>query len=79
MMARHGPLIDEVLPRHSLRHPGDPGGMTTTMTYDPAGNELTSTDANGVTTTNTYTPGDHVATTTYSGLSAPSVFRGGAA
>jgi RHS repeat-associated protein len=48
-------------------------GQTTTYTYDPAGNELTSEDPTGVTVTNTYTPLNEVATRSYSGTSAPSV------
>jgi RHS repeat-associated protein len=50
-----------------------PSGATTTSTYDPAGNELTSTDPDGVTTTWTYTPQDQIATTSYSGSAAHSV------
>ncbi len=50
-----------------------PTGATTTASYDPAGNRLTSTDPNGVTTTMTYTPTDQVATVSYSGSSAHSV------
>ncbi|MGO8956881.1 MAG: RHS repeat domain-containing protein, partial [Streptosporangiaceae bacterium] len=50
-----------------------PNGATTTCTYDPAGNMLTSTDPNGVTTTWTYTPGGQPATVSYSGSSAHSV------
>jgi RHS repeat-associated protein len=50
-----------------------PSGATTTATYDPAGNELTSTDPDGVTTTWTYTPQDLAASITYSGSSAHSV------
>jgi RHS repeat-associated protein len=50
-----------------------PSGATTTATYDPAGNQLTSTDPDGVTTTTTYTPLGQVATTAYSGSSAPPV------
>lgn len=45
-------------------------GATTTMTYDPAGNERTKTDPNGVQTTYTYTPTGQEATVTYSGSSA---------
>ncbi|HET8893357.1 MAG TPA: LamG-like jellyroll fold domain-containing protein [Gaiellaceae bacterium] len=48
-------------------------GQTTTLTYDPAGNLLTSVDPNGVTTTNTYTPLNQVATVSYSTSSAHSV------
>jgi RHS repeat-associated protein len=48
-------------------------GATTTSTFDPAGNKLTSTDPNGVTTTWTYTPLGLAATETYSGSSAHSV------
>ena len=50
-----------------------PSGATTTSTYDPAGNKLTSTDPNGVTTTWTYTPLGQAATESYSGSSAHSV------
>jgi len=50
-----------------------PNGATTTSTYDPAGNMLTSTDPGGVTTTYTYTPASLKATITYSGSSAHSV------
>jgi RHS repeat-associated protein len=50
-----------------------PTGATTTATYDPAGNMLTSTDPDGVTTTRTYTPLGQVATLSYSGSSAHSV------
>jgi RHS repeat-associated protein len=53
-----------------------PSGATTTYTYDPAGNKLTSTDPDGVTTTWTYTPADQPATETYSGSSAHSVSYG---
>jgi RHS repeat-associated protein len=49
------------------------GGATTTSTYDPAGNKLTSTDPNGVTTTWSYTPLSHIATVSYSGSSAHGV------
>src|SRR5262249_29590854 len=48
-------------------------GQTTSYSYDPAGNELTSVDANLVTTTDTYTPLNQVATVSYSGSSAQSV------
>jgi RHS repeat-associated protein len=50
-----------------------PNGATTTSTYDPAGNMLTSTDPDGVTTTYTYTPTNLKATVSYSGSSAHSV------
>ena len=50
-----------------------PSGATTTSTYDPAGNMLTSTDPDGVTTTWTYTPLNQRATVSYSGSSAHSV------
>jgi RHS repeat-associated protein len=46
------------------------GGATTTATYDPAGNKLTSTDPDGVTTTYMYTPLGKEASATYSGSSA---------
>jgi RHS repeat-associated protein len=46
---------------------------TSSYTYDPAGNLLTSEDPNGVTRTNTYTPLDQLATVNYSGSSAHSV------
>ena len=48
-------------------------GQTTTYSYDPAGNLLTSEDPNAVTTTNTYTPLNQLATVSYSGSSAHSV------
>ena len=50
-----------------------PSGASTTYTYDPAGNKLTSTDPDSVTTTWTYTPANLKATATYSGSSAHSV------
>lgn len=50
-----------------------PAGATRTATYDPDGNQLTSTDPDGVTTTLTYTPADQVASISYSGSSAHSV------
>lgn len=50
-----------------------PSGATTSSTYDPAGNKLTSTDPNGITTTWTYTPLDEMAAIAYSGSSAHSV------
>ena len=39
---------------------------TTTYSYDPAGNELTSENPDGVTATDTYTPLDQAATVSYS-------------
>jgi RHS repeat-associated protein len=48
-------------------------GQTTALTYDPAGNLLTSVDPSGVTTTDTYTPLNQVATVSYSASSAHSV------
>jgi trimeric autotransporter adhesin len=50
-----------------------PGGATTTSTYDPAGNKLTSTDPDGVTATYAYTPLGLKASVSYSGASASSV------
>ncbi len=50
-----------------------PSGATTTSTYDPDGNLLTSTDPDGVKTTQTYTPLGSVASVSYSGSSAHSV------
>jgi trimeric autotransporter adhesin len=50
-----------------------PSGATTTATYDPVGNKLTSTDPDGVTTTYTYKPGNLVASVSYSGSAAHSV------
>jgi RHS repeat-associated protein len=50
-----------------------PDGQTATMTYDPAGNLLTSVDPNGVTTTMSYTPRNQLASVDYSGSSAASV------
>jgi len=52
------------------------GGATTSYTYDPAGNKLTSADPAGVTTTWTYTPANLAATISYSGSSAHSVTYG---
>jgi RHS repeat-associated protein len=43
---------------------------TTSYSYDPAGNELTSDDPNDVTTTNTYTPLNQLASTDYSDSTA---------
>ncbi len=53
-----------------------PHGATTSMTYDPAGNQLTSTDPDGVATTWTYTPLSNAATISYSAASAHSVTYG---
>jgi RHS repeat-associated protein len=53
-----------------------PSGATTNVTYDPAGNKLTSQDPNAVTTTWTYTPLNLAATVTYSGSSAHAVTYG---
>lgn len=53
-----------------------PHGATTAVTYDPAGNKLTSTDANGITTTWTYTPRGNMAAISYSGSSAHAVTYG---
>ena len=50
-----------------------PSGGTTTVTYDPVGNKLTSKDLNGVTATWTYTPLNRAATASYSGSSAHAV------
>ncbi len=50
-----------------------PGGATTTSTYDPAGNMLTSTDPKQGVTTWTYTPGNVRATASYSGSLAHAV------
>jgi YD repeat-containing protein len=68
-----------------LQHGPDPedacspwasSGQTTSYTYDPAGNQLTSQDPNGITTTDTYTPLNQLASVSYSGSSAPSVGYG---
>jgi RHS repeat-associated protein len=48
-------------------------GATTSYTYDPEGNVLSSTNPAGVTTTWTYTPDDHPTSMTFSGSSAHSV------
>ena len=50
-----------------------PSGATTTFTYDPAENRLTSTDPDSITSTWTYTPTNLKATVSYSGSSAHSV------
>lgn len=64
-----GEVVSTTAPDTSV----DTSGMTTTTTYDPAGNVLTSTDPNGVTTTATYTPLDQLASVSYSGSSAHGV------
>ena len=43
-----------------------PSGQITTYTYDPAGNQLTSTSPNAVTATRTYTPLNQLSSVTYS-------------
>ena len=50
-----------------------PGGATTTLTYDTAGNTLTSTNPDGVTTTWTYNTAGRATGVSYSGSSAHSV------
>jgi RHS repeat-associated protein/uncharacterized repeat protein (TIGR02059 family) len=67
-----GELVSETRPPTTAA----PSGQTTSYTYDPAGNELSSQDPNGVTTTNTYTPLNQLATVGYSGSSAHSVSYG---
>jgi RHS repeat-associated protein len=64
-----GQLVRQTRPATSSA----PDGQTTTYSYDPDGNVLTSKDPKGVTTTNTYTPLDQVASVSYSGSAAPSV------
>ncbi len=64
-----GELVSMTTPKTAAA----PGGGTTTATYDPAGNKLTSVDPDGVTTTWTYTPLNEIDTVTYSGSSAHSV------
>ncbi|MBU6495247.1 MAG: hypothetical protein KGR42_02355 [Acidobacteria bacterium] len=48
-----------------------PSGQVTTYTYDPSGNQLTSTNPDGVTTTKTYTPLGQVQTVSYSNRTNP--------
>lgn len=67
-----GELVSETRPATSTA----PSGQTTSYTYDPAGNQLTSQDPNTITTTNTYTPLNQLATVTYSASSAHSVNYG---
>jgi RHS repeat-associated protein len=62
-------LVSTITPATSAA----PSGATTTSTYDPAGNLLTSVDPNGVTTTHTYTPLNLTASVSYSGSAAHSV------
>ncbi|HEU5477535.1 MAG TPA: SwmB domain-containing protein [Gaiellaceae bacterium] len=64
-----GELVSETRPATAAA----PSGQTTTYSYDPAGNLVTSQDPYGVTTTNTYTPLNQLATVSYSGSSAHSV------
>jgi RHS repeat-associated protein len=53
-----------------------PNGATTSFTYDPAGNVLTTTDPDGIIMTATYTPQNQPASDSYSGSSAHSVTYG---
>lgn len=53
-----------------------PNGTTWSYTYDPAGHQLTSTDADGVTTTVAYTPLAQASSVSYSGSSAHAVSYG---
>jgi RHS repeat-associated protein len=62
-------LVSTTTPKTSAA----PNGATTTSTYDPAGNILTSKDPNGVTTTWTYNPLNLPASESFSGSSAHSV------
>jgi RHS repeat-associated protein len=64
-----GELVSTTTPATSAA----PNGATTTSTYDPAGNLLTSVDPNAVTTTRTYTPLNLTASVSYSGAAAHSV------
>ena len=57
-----GELVAQTTPDTSAA----PSGGTTTYSYDPAGNELTSENPDGVTATDTYTPLDQAATVSYS-------------
>jgi RHS repeat-associated protein len=67
-----GELVSETRPATTAA----PSGQTTSYTYDPAGNQLTSQDPNGVTTTSTYTPLNQLASVSYSGSSAHPVSYG---
>ncbi len=57
-----GELVNQDAPATSAA----PSGQVTTYTYDPAGNQLTSTNANAVTSTRAYTPLNQLASVTYS-------------
>ena len=57
-----GELVTQVAPVTTAA----PSGQITTYTYDPAGNQITSTNPNAVTATNTYTPLNQLASVTYS-------------
>ena len=50
-----------------------PNGATTSSSYDPAGNMVSSTDPNGVTTTNVYSPTDLLTSASFSGSAAHQV------
>jgi RHS repeat-associated protein len=67
---------DELVSTTSPATTAAPNGATTTYTYDPDGNQLTSTDPNGVKTTQTYTPTNQAASVSYSGSAAHSVTYG---
>jgi YD repeat-containing protein len=67
---------DSVGELHAVTRPATsagPSGQSTSYTYDPAGNQATSTDANGTTTTKTYSPLNQLTNVSYSGSSAHSV------
>lgn len=67
-----GELVSETRPATTAA----PSGQTTSYTYDPAGNQLTSQDPNSVTTTNTYTPLNQLASISYSGSTGHAVNYG---
>jgi RHS repeat-associated protein len=67
---------DELVSTTSPASTAAPNGATTTYTYDPEGNQLTSTDPDGVMTTRTFTPSDRAASLSYSGSAAHSVTYG---
>ncbi len=67
---------DELVSTTSPATAAVPNGATTTYTYDPEGNTLTSTDPNGVTRNWTYTPDDQIASLSYSGAAAHSITYG---